>query len=517
MKSKVVLIGTEARNSLIKGANFLADAVKTTLGPYGQNFILEKGDRVTNDGVSIASEIELDNEVQNRGLMTLRKAAKDTNSEAGDGTTTAIVLAQAILSRAVTYLGDEQKGLTAKKTPAEIIKQIETERVEVTEKLEKMAEPIISEEQLIQSATVSVENEELGRLIGKAQWELGPDGILIAEDTAEKSSSVEKINGIRIDNGFGTSVVMNNQEKETLEVGKTHILLTNHTIQISDLAQQVNEKGERFGPVPPLMKLIIQLSRVSQSLVIVARAFTQDAIQVCVNNINSGSVKIYPLNAPYVDQSEIMKDMAAVVGGNFINSEAQTLEDINVSDLGLAGRVVASRYNAIITGEIDELSKQRVAKRIGELEERYAGSNSEFEKRNIKQRIAQLTNGFAIVKVGATSEVERKYKHDKVEDAVNAVRSAYQEGVVPGAGKAFENIAKDLPDTYLLKRPLMSIIEQIKATAPEGFVIGEWVKDPVKVLRVALKNACSVAGTLATAAGVVTTKRDKPKLFEVKE
>jgi chaperonin GroEL len=490
---KLVKIGTEARNELMVGANFLADAVKRTLGPFGQNFFLEKGDRVTNDGVSIAQEIELKDEIQQRGVYALRKASIKTNDEAGDGTTSAIVLAQAILKDAVRNLGDDQKGIAGKKTPSEVIKQIETERLEIEEKLNKMAKPIKTVEQLVESARVSVENDELAKLIGETQWELGKDGIIIAEETAEETSSIEKIHGIRIDNGFGTSHIINNQEKQLLEVKDARVIMTNHTL----------------GNLKPVENVINQLLKTgTTNIIIVARAFTNEAIAICLENIKQGNLKIFPINAPYTNQSEIMKDMAATLGGTFYDAESSSLEDMQLSDVGFASKLIARRYDAIFTG------KNNTDKRIEELKEQLKGSQSDFEKKQLQERIAQMTNGFAIIKVGANSETERKYKFDKVTDGVNAVRYALKEGVVDGAGLAFKQISEALPDTYLLKRPLLSIYEQIMFSAPKEFIIADWVKDPVFVLKTILKHACSVAGTLATVAGVTATEKIKPRYVE---
>jgi chaperonin GroEL len=495
MKSKVIKSGHEARNELIKGADFLADAVKRTLGPWGQNFLLEKGNRVTNDGVTIASEMEAPNEIQQRGLTILREAATKTNDRAGDGTTTAITLAQAILKEASRYLGDETKQITAKKTPSEVIRQIEKERLEITGKLEQMTTPIESEESLINSATVSVEDRELGEMIGKTQWELGKDGYILAEETAERTCSVEKIHGIRIDNGFGTSVLVNNPEKQTLELEDTKVIITDHTLQ----------------SLVPLQNVIDQLVKANcRNITIIARAFTPECIQVCLENINKGGVKIYPLNAPYTDQAEMMKDLGAVLGATFYHYEERALEDMQVSDVGFASKIIARRYDAIIAGKEDESTKERVSRRVENLKKELDGAVSDFVKNALEARISQLENGFAILKVGSTSEVERKRLKDKCDDAVNATRAAFQKGTVPGAGLAFKEISDGLPDTYILKRPLLSIYEQIRSTAPSDFEVPDWVRDPLIVLSTALESACSVAGTLAGAAGAIAMERDKP-------
>ena len=495
--NKIVCVGVEARTKLIKGADFLANAVKSTLGPFGSNCAMEKGNRITNDGVTIASEIWVKDEIENRGVTILRESAKKTNYEAGDGTTTAITLAQAILKEAVRSLPDGRK-LVGTKTPIEVIRQIEREKNEVIEKLNAMATPIKTESELIASAKVAVEDEELGELIGKAQWELGKDGVLIAEETNDRKSSVEKVHGIRIDNGFGTSIAINNVEKQTLEVDQVKTILTNNTLT-------------NFKPLETILNQLVQSG--VRKIAIVARAFGEEAIKVCMENTKNGFF-IYPINAPYEDQVEVMKDMQSVLGGRFINYEDGDLDAMQLSDVGFAERIVANRYSAIFTGKNDQNGKERVKSRVEELKKQINHEPSLFMKRNISKRIAQLESGFGIVKIGATSEIERSYKLDKAEDAVNAVRVALQEGTVKGGGLAFKEISESLPDNYILKKPLLSIYEQIMLTAPSGFEIASDVRDPVKVLRVALNNACSVAGTFATANIAIASERPKPKYMQ---
>lgn len=498
MSNKIVKYGDDARTELAKGADFLANAVKSTIGPFGQNWFLQKRNAITNDGVSIAREIELTDEIQNRGVSALREAAIKTNDEAGDGTTTAIVLAQAIYNAVSKYLSKE--GVMAKKPASELIKKIEEERQYVTDELMKASTPIENENELISSAVVSVEDQHLGELIGKAQWELGKDGILIAEEVADRTSSIEKVHGIRIDNGFGTSSIINNQEKQMLEVENTKVVLTSYSIK-------------DFADWQKVMKLIDMIVKGGSNVVtIIARAWSEECIRYCLLNINNaqGGVKIYPLNAPYQDMTERMRDIQAVVGGSFYDSETTSLEDLNLSDVGFASKIVARRFDATITGMNNEKTESRVSKRIEELSQKKEGSGSDFEKKNLDQRIAQLQNGFSVVKVGSPSDMERKRLFDKCEDAVNAVRAAYQEGTVKGGGLAFKEISESMDDSFILKRPLMAVYEQIMALAPSGFIIEDWVRDPVKVLRVALEKACIAASSFATAGGVVVTEQPKP-------
>ena len=489
---RVIQRGVEARDGLARGAKYLAESVGGTFGPFGYNWFLDKKNTITNDGVTIARDIELPNEVENRGAAAIREAAIKTVDEVGDGTSSACLLSWSIYDVASRLLS--KKDVVGKKSPSEVVLQIEKERKEITEKLTEMATPIETKEQLIDSAKVATESDELGKLIGEAQWEIGKDGYLLAETTAERASSFEKIKGVRIDNGFGTSQLINNQEKQILEVEDTKIILTSYTMR--DLR--------------PLEKIVNQLLKSGvRTIVVIARAWTDEGIKTCLENINNGALKIYPLNAPYVDMQERFKDLAAVTGARFYDAETSSLEDMQLSDVGYASKVVARRFDAIIAGKEDEESNKRVEMRVEEILEKHKGSQSDFEKKGLLERAAQLKNGFGIIKVGSPSDMETRRLFDKAEDAVHAVRAAFQEGTVKGGGLAFKEIADSLPDTYLLKRPLYCLYEQIISTAPEGFVIEDWVRDPVKVLRVVLEKACAAASSFATAGGVVTQEFPK--------
>lgn len=489
MIRRIIKSGVEAREELAKGAKFLAEAVGGTFGPFGYNWFLDKQNKVTNDGVTVAREIQLSNEVQNRGAAAVREASIKTVDAVGEGTSGAAMLTWAIYDAISKYL--PKLGVKGKKTAAELRVQLDRELKEVLESLTKMATPIETEEQLINSGRVSTESDELGALIGSAQWKLGKEGYLLAEETAERESSVEFVKGIRIDNGFGTSQIVNNQEKQILEVEDTRVVLTSYSIKTIPDWQKILKIYEK----------VVQAG--GQRLVVIARAWTDETINFALQNIAKGA-SIYPLNAPYVDMQERFKDLAAVTGATFYDSEAYSLEDMRIEDVGHAQKVTARRFDAVITGKNDEETRTRVVQRISEITAKHAGSQSEFEKKQLLERAAQLNCGFGIVKIGSASDMERHRLFDKAEDAVNAVRAAFQEGTVPGGGLAFKQISDSLPDTYILKRPLLVLYEQIMSTAPDGFVIEDWVRDPLKVLKVALENACTSAMTFASAGGVVT-------------
>lgn len=494
---RVVLNGFDAREKLHKGSNFLADCVKTTLGPAGQKFLLEKGLKITKDGISVAKEIQSNDEIEDLGIRITREVCVKTNDKAGDGTTSAIVLFQAILNSLTKLLTRRLPNgtiLPAKMSPISLTTKVKAETEEILTKLKESATPVASERQMIEVARVSVEYPELAEMIGKMQWELGPEGTILPELSAEDKDSIEKIKGIRIDNGFGASMVINNAEKQSLELENVHVIFTNHTLH--NLLALANEQNTG---------ILNQLTNNKvREVVIVARAFNEEAIYACQENTKRG-FKIYPINAPYTDQVEVMKDMAAVLGGTFINCEETALEDMTLSDVGFATKVTAYRYNAIFTGE-----GKGIEERVRTLELEKKGDVSDFSKAALSTRIAQMTNGFALLKVTGTSDAERKDRYDKAVDGCNAVKSALQEGTVKGGGLALKEIADTLPDTYLLKEPIKAPYNQIQANAGEEIVIEPWVRDSLKSVRIGLEQAASGAMQLATTFGAASNEFPKP-------
>jgi chaperonin GroEL len=485
MKRKKVLVGAKARSELLKGATFLADAVAMTIGPYGKNAALQKGEEITNDGVTIAREIVdggISDEHQTRGARMLLEAATHTEEINGDGTTTALVLAAAIAKSASKYLSSEDT-IGFQKTPSEVVAQIDRECKEVIAKLLDMATPIKSKADLVKSALVSVENDELAKMIGETQFDLGKEGIVMAEDTAEKTCSVKVIPGVRTDNGFATSGSITDMAAQAYIVENTKVVLTNYVLQDINALIPISEQLVKQG---------------IRTLVIVARAYGETAIRQCIESSKKGFA-VVPLNAPYIDQAEIMKDLVAVLGGRFINVEASKLDDIQLSDLGFAKKITARRWDTIFVGMDDVTAEARIKGRITELKNKRSKEVSEFEKKNLDRRLAQLQKGFGIVQIGAETVLKCKYLKRKADDAVGAVKAAFSEGTVKGAGLAFKEIADTMPEDSILKRPLELIHENIMASAPKDFVIAEWVRDPVSILRVALEQACSIAATLSTA------------------
>lgn len=499
-KQKITIIGKEARDRAKEGTDLLADAVKTTHGPYGLHALLEKGNKLTKDGITVGQEIEHDNVFAQRALTLLREAMIKVVHLVGDGSTSAVIMAQAIFGEVVRLLPKDTQVRGSKKTPAEIRSLIAKECKEVIEKLKAMATPITTEDQLISSAMVSSEDEELSNLIGKTQFELGPAGVILVEETILPTCSVEVLSGIRTDGGLAVPGMFNNQEKQSIEFPDgCKVFITNHIFndlrKILDTLNAIDRQGVK-------------------DVILIGRGFSPEAIKQIAANMKGG-FNIIPVNGPYTDQDEILRDMTAILGGRFIDSEQIDQEDIQPSDIGYASRFVGRRYDSVFAGdEKDENVKKRVAKRITELQDRLKGVASDFEKRNLESRIAQLVKGFGLLYIGANSEALRKPKKDKADDAVAAVRAAFQEGVVPGAGLAFKEIADDLPDDYILKQPLYALYNHLKDSAPSDFVVPEWVKDPLKVMRIVLQESCEVASTLATIGVINATKKDSPRYVQ---
>lgn len=495
--NKINIVGLPARDKAVKGMSYVAEAIRSTIGPFGQNFANEKGNKITNDGYTISSELcpTLKDEFERRGALIAHEASAKTNDMVGDATSTAWALTDAIVKEAIRYLPNE-RSIKAKKTPGEIIFMITKSKDAVISKLEDMTIPIADKESLIKSALVSVENEQLAELLGSMQWELGPDGVIIAEEVNETESSIEKVKGIRLDNGFGTSQVITNPEKQSLEVADIPVLLTNYTIGQEEIMM--------------LTKSVFQnlIAQKKWGVVLVARAFTADAIKLCMESMKTGFA-VFPVNAPYTYQTEIMKDIEAVVGGRYIDVEEGRLEDIYITDIGYAKRFVARQFDAVVTGVDDEHAEKRVTERAEFLKKKLEGEQSEFQKKYLETRIAQLTSGFAILKVGSHSVTDRKRLKDKADDAVNAVRLALKGGTVNGAGRAFKEISDNMAEDNILKRPLTVVYDQITGSAPDGWEIPEWVRDPFLVLKAALENSCASAGTFASIGGIITSANPK--------
>lgn len=500
-KKKVSLTGAPAREKIIKGVNVIADAVKLTLGPNGRNFA--SGVRggpiaISNDGVSLAKEIQGADEFEDIGVRAVREAATKTNEKAGDGTTTAVVLTQAIL-KALEFDTDAVNA-----NPVADVRKVTEESKVVVDELNKMAVKIESKDELIEIARVSVEDESLAALVGGAQWEVGASGTVMVEEHNAPDDAVEFVYGVRMDNGYGTSRIANNPAKMSLELQNVHILVTNKVFNTDKDIRDLNG----------LFDSLIKAG--ATSVVLVGRAFDETAIGLCVKNIQmhaegKGGFPIYPINAPYTDQDEIMEDLAASVGARFLNVSERQAFTTTTADVGMAVKVSCTRYEGIVTGTKrgeNASVDAAVEKRVEHIKEKLKGDISPFERRNLEARLSQLSAGTAVIKVGAETEQERRYKKDKVDDCVNAVKAALREGVVPGAGLALATIADKYPAMKIaaaLREPNRQIIKN----AGGSLDIPAWVRDPLVVVRTGFEKASSIARSLATTEVIVNWREEK--------
>lgn len=503
-KKKISLIGNDARAALLRGVDYLVDAVQLTLGPSGRNFA--SGVRggpvaISNDGVSLSKEIMGRNEFEDMGVRAVREAATKTNDKVGDGTTSAMVMTRAILKLPALNFDADIVGADSLKAT----EQLKEEGKIVIEKLVAMARPITNKEELVAVARVSVRDPKLAELVGGAQWEVGRDGTVMAEEHNMPHDEVEFVYGVRVDNGLGAGEMMNDVEKQALILKDTRILVTNHLFNTADEVRRLNGLFEKL------------IAEGVKGIVLMGKAFDVTAIGLCAKNVElffsgKGGFPIYPINAPYENTEEIMADLAAATGGKYIKDSERNLESIGSVDVGLAKKVFVKRYEGIITGEKSGVSvrvDEMVKKRVDKIKENLGGQISPFEKRQLSARLAQLTAGTAIIKVGAETEQERKFKKDKVDDCVNTVKAALQDGVVPGGGQALMTIANEMKGS-LIESALRSVHYQIFKNSGPDLVIPEWVQDPVAVVKTGFEKALSIATSLATTEVLVTWEWEKP-------
>lgn len=486
----IQLLGIKAREKAFEGADRVATIVESSMGPAGQNLLLEKGNTTTNDGMKISQHLSasVEDEFERRGALYQHAGSVKVEQLVKDSTSTYFSLSKGIRKALLPYLPSSSVPI-ALKPVSELRKQLKDEMKDVLTKLKDGAEKVKSREELIASALVSVEDDELSEMIGGMQWDLVQatgDGIIKSQETAEYQSSIERASGIHMDNGFATALLINNPEKESLEVDDCHILITNYTVE----------------SLQPIAGLLMDLKRQNKNvLALFARAFTQGAMKE-ISEWGMKGMFIAPINAPYTNQSQVFLDLAAVTGAIYVTDETKGLELINTKDIGFSKRVSCGRNESFILGAGDEGEKERVRVRVETIEKDLKASNSEFYKDTLKERIAGLKGAYAILKVGSLTETDRKRKADKCDDAVGAVRNALKEGTVKGAGIAFKEVADTLPDTYILKEPLYSVCRQIANSLPSGTEIPEWVRDPyislATALEIAIENTLNLANIMAT-------------------
>lgn len=525
--SKIIIYEEDARKKLKEGIDQLANAVKVTLGPKGRNVAIAKkfGSQViTKDGVTVAKEIDLEDPFMNVGAEMIKEAASKTADIAGDGTTTATVLAQAIASAGL-------RNVTAGANPIALKRGIDKGVEAVVVYLQKNARQISSKEEIAQVATISANNDkELGNLIATVFDKVGKDGVITIEEAQGFDDEVVYTEGMEFDRGYVSPYFVTNAETLEAQLDNPYILITDKKLSSLQDIQAIAEKV---------------LQAADRPLLIIADEIENQALATLIVNKLRGTLNVVPVKAPgFGDRrKEMLKDIAVVTGGTYISEEiGRTLDSVDLTDLGSAKKVIVSKENTIIADGMG--SKEAIAKRVSELKAQVEASSSDYDKEKIQERIAKLAGGVAVIKVGAASEVEMKEKKDRVDDAVHATRAALEEGVVVGGGLAL-HLAKDSLKSVktedkdeeigikILDEVLSEPLKQIATNAgKDGAVIASLcnakkgydakndkfvdmfeagLTDPVKVTRFALTYGASVATMLLTTEAVIAEKPEKDK------
>ncbi|PIP24629.1 MAG: chaperonin GroEL [Candidatus Nealsonbacteria bacterium CG10_big_fil_rev_8_21_14_0_10_36_228] len=533
--AKQIKYSEEARRKLKIGVDKLANAVTVTLGPKGRNVVLDKGfgaPTITNDGVTIAKEIELEDRIENLGAEILKEVAEKTNDIAGDGTTTAVLLAQSIVTEGL-------KNVTAGSNPLAIKRGLDKGFQVVIEALKKISKPIQTKAEVSQVATISAENPEIGNLIAEVIEEVGKDGVVTVEESKTFGLQKEIVKGLQFDRGYVSPYMITNMERMEAVYEDPYILVTDK--KISSLAE-----------ILPALEKVVQTGK--KVLVIIADEVEGDALATLVVNKLRGIFNTLSVKAPgFGDRKkEMLQDIATVTGAQVISEEVGLkLENVEIKQLGSARKVISTKENTTIVE--GKGKKEDIEARIKQIKKELAETESEFDKEKLQERLAKLAGGVAVIKVGAATEVEQKMRQHKTEDALSATRAAIEEGIVPGGGVALLRCQKVLDEVEvegdekiglaILKRALEEPIRKIaqnagidgsvaaadvkKMSVNEGFnaqkmiyedLVKAGIVDPTKVVRVALQNAVSAASMLLTTETVVAERPEKegkgPKIPE---
>ena len=521
--AKEIKFDVDVRSKMKQGADSLANAVKVTLGPKGRNVVIEKkfgAPQVTKDGVTVAKEVELEDRFENMGAQMVKEVAAKTNEQAGDGTTTATVLAQAIINVGI-------KNVTAGANPMDLKRGIDKAVATVVEDLKKRSQKVGDDYSKVeQVGTVSANNDNtIGKLIADAMAKVGQDGVITVEEAKGTDTEVKVVEGMQFDRGYISPYFMTNGDKMEAE-------LTNPVILITD---------KKISTMKDLLPILEPIAREGREMLIIAEDVDGEALTTLVVNKLRGSLKIAAVKAPgFGDRrKEMLQDIAVLTGATVISEERGfTLENASVQMLGKAEKVTITKENTTIVGGAGE--KDAIQDRVASIRKQIEASTSDYDKEKLKERLGKLSGGVAVLYVGATTEVEMKEKKDRVEDALNATRAAVEEGYLPGGGVSYIRAAECLAGLkgenddettgiHIVAKAIEEPLRQIAVNAGvDGAVIiqkikegkddfgynartGEYVKmyeagviDPTKVARVALENAASVAGMfLTTECGIV--------------
>ena len=525
MPAKDVKFGTDARNLMLEGVNILADAVKVTLGPKGRNVVLDKSfgsPRITKDGVSVAKEIELEDKFMNMGAQMVKEVASKTNDTAGDGTTTATVLAQAIVREGL-------KSVAAGMNPMDLKRGIDTAVSTVVSSIREMAREVKDSAEVAQVGTISANGETaIGNQIADAMQKVGNEGVITVEENKGLETETDVVEGMQFDRGYLSPYFVTNSDKMTVELEDCLILL--HEKKLSSLQ-----------PMVPLLETVIQSGK---PLMIIAEDVEGEALATLVVNKLRGGLKISAVKAPgFGDRRKAMlQDIAVLTGGQVISEDlGMKLESVTMDMLGTAKKVAITKDETTIVDGAGE--KAEIQARVAQIKQQIAETTSDYDKEKLQERLAKLAGGVAVIRVGGATETEVKERKDRVDDALNATRAAVQEGVVVGGGVALVQAAKALANVTgensdqeagvgIVRRALESPLRQIAENAGvDGAVVAGKVResddnsfgfnaqteeygdlfsfgviDPAKVTRTALEDAASIAGLLITTEAMVAER-----------
>ena len=520
--SKEIKFSSDARSAMVRGVDILADTVKVTLGPKGRNVVLEKSfgsPLITNDGVTIAKEIELEDHFENMGAKLVSEVASKTNDIAGDGTTTATVLTQAIVREGI-------KNVTAGANPIGIRRGIEAAVATAVEALKNNAIPVSSKEAIAQVAAVSSRSEKVGEYISEAMEKVGKDGVITIEESRGMETELEVVEGMQFDRGYLSQYMVTDNEKMVADLENPYILIT-------------DKKISNIQEILPLLESILQSSR---PLLIIADDVDGEALPTLVLNKIRGTFNVVAVKAPgFGDRRKAMlEDIAILTGGTVITEDlGLELKDATIEALGQAAKVSVDKDSTVIVEGAG--NPEAIANRVAVIKSQIETTTSEFDREKLQERLAKLSGGVAVIKVGAATETELKEMKLRIEDALNATRAAVEEGIVAGGGTALVNVipavealeltGDEATGRSIVLRALEEPVRQIAYNAGyEGSIVidrlknaevgtgfnaatGEWVNmieagiiDPVKVSRSALQNAASVASLILTTEAVVANK-----------
>jgi chaperonin GroEL len=526
MSAKQIKFGRDAREKLLRGVDILADAVKVTLGPKGRNVVIDKSfgaPRITKDGVTVAKEIELEDKFENMGAQMVREVASKTNDIAGDGTTTATVLAQAIVR-------EGGKAVAAGMNPMDLKRGIDLAVAAVVKDLLAKAKKINTAEEIAQVGTISANGEkEIGRYIADAMQKVGNEGVITVEEAKTAETELEVVEGMQFDRGYLSPYFVTNPEKMVAELEDAYVLL--HEKKLSNLQAML-----------PILEAVVQTGK---PLVIISEDVEGEALATLVVNKLRGGLKIAAVKAPgFGDRRKAMlEDLAILTGGTVISEDLGIkLENVTLEMLGRAKKVSITKENTTVVDGAGE--KADIEGRVAQIKVQIEETTSDYDREKLQERLAKLSGGVAVIRVGGSTEIEVKEKKDRIDDALNATRAAVEEGIVPGGGTALlrASIVLDVKGenddqnagVSIIRKALQSLVRQIAENAGDegsivvgkilesntdnfgynaqtseyGDMIAMGIVDPVKVVRTALQNAASVAGLLVTTEAMIA---DLPK------